>query len=115
MMSKRGQGLSLNVIIIAALALIVLVVLAAIFVQQTGLFNKRLSEQANIELTNYKANYGECHPNRAVETKFTGAFSKAETPEDEESAREEFRDIIRACSSLGSLAECEADSNCNWQ
>lgn len=38
--NKKAQGLSLNVIIIAALALIVLVVLVAIFTGQIGGFGK---------------------------------------------------------------------------
>ena len=37
-MDKRGQGISLNVIIIAALALIVLVILIAIFTGRIGTF-----------------------------------------------------------------------------
>lgn len=36
MMNKRGQGLSLSVIIIAILAILVLVVLAVIFTGKTG-------------------------------------------------------------------------------
>lgn len=39
-MNKKAQGLSLNVIIIAALALIVLIVLVAIFTGQIGGFGK---------------------------------------------------------------------------
>ena len=35
-MSKKGQGLSMNVIIIAALALLVLVILAIIFIGRMG-------------------------------------------------------------------------------
>lgn len=40
---KKGQGLSLNVIIIAALALIVLIVLTVIFTGRVSLFNKGVS------------------------------------------------------------------------
>ena len=39
-MIKKAQGMSLNVIIIAALGLLVLVVLAIIFTGRTGLFVK---------------------------------------------------------------------------
>lgn len=38
MASKKGQGISLNVIIVAAIGLIVLVVLTFIFLNQTGKF-----------------------------------------------------------------------------
>lgn len=37
-MMKKGQGLSMNVIIIAALALLVLVILSVIFMSRTGVF-----------------------------------------------------------------------------
>ena len=39
-MNKKAQGMSLNVIIIAALGLLVLVVLAIIFTGRTGVFVK---------------------------------------------------------------------------
>jgi len=39
-MRKKAQGLSLNVIIIAALALLVLVILAVIFMGRTGMFRR---------------------------------------------------------------------------
>jgi hypothetical protein len=40
-MKKKAQGLSLNVIIIAALALLVLVILAVIFMGRTGVFRRQ--------------------------------------------------------------------------
>lgn len=43
MISKKSQGLSLNVIIIAVLVLIVLVVLIAIFIGRAGVFSKSMS------------------------------------------------------------------------
>jgi len=115
MMSKRGQGLSLNVIIIAALALIVLVVLAAIFIQQTGIFTQRLGQEGNTELASLKGSYGECHPSKSEERSFVTSFNRAETPEDGEVARDEFRQTIQSCSFLDSSSSCEANSDCNWQ
>jgi hypothetical protein len=44
-MKKKAQGLSLNTVIIAAIVLIVLVVLWAIFTGRMGAFNKGLDEQ----------------------------------------------------------------------
>ena len=46
---KKGQGLPLNVIIIAAIVLIVLVVLWAIFTGRMGKFSTGLEEQSNKE------------------------------------------------------------------
>ncbi|MFO7677086.1 MAG: hypothetical protein R6V50_01705 [Thermoplasmatota archaeon] len=43
-MSKKGQGMSLNVVIIAALALIVLVVLTAIFVGRLNTASEKTNE-----------------------------------------------------------------------
>ncbi len=40
MMKKKAQGMSINVIIVAALALVVLVVLFAIFTGKLGIFTK---------------------------------------------------------------------------
>ncbi len=52
-MSKKAQGLSINVIIVAAIALIVLVVLVAIFTGRLGIFGKEVSE-IGLECTDYK-------------------------------------------------------------
>ena len=43
-MSKKAQGLSINVIIVAAIALIVLVVLVAIFTGRLGIFTQEVEE-----------------------------------------------------------------------
>ena len=43
-MSKKAQGLSINVIIVAAIALIVLVVLVAIFTGRLGIFTQKVAE-----------------------------------------------------------------------
>jgi len=45
-MKKKAQGLSLNVIIIAALALLVLVILAVIFMGRIGMFGKESGDCA---------------------------------------------------------------------
>jgi len=47
-MNKKGAELSLNVIIIAALGLLVLVVLAIIFTGRTGVFVKE-SDKCNVQ------------------------------------------------------------------
>ena len=43
-MDKKAQGLSMNVIIVAALALIVLVVLSVIFMSRAGIFAQSTGE-----------------------------------------------------------------------
>ena len=42
--SKKAQGISVNIIIIAAIALIVLVVLVAIFTGRMGMFGQKIAE-----------------------------------------------------------------------
>jgi hypothetical protein len=54
-MMKRGQGISMNVIIIAAIALLVLVVLSVIFLSRSGLFAR--------ETVNCRQNGGVCVDN----------------------------------------------------
>jgi hypothetical protein len=44
-MKKKAQGISMNVIVIAAIALLVLIVLIAVFSGRMGIFNKNLDEQ----------------------------------------------------------------------
>ena len=46
---KRGQGIPVNVIIIAAIALLVLVILIAIFGGKIGLFTKGYDETSDSE------------------------------------------------------------------
>jgi len=54
--NKKAQGLSINVIIIAALALIVLVVLATIFTGRVRIFSQTLEDCASKQ--------GQCYPNK---------------------------------------------------
>jgi uncharacterized membrane protein YqiK len=46
---KKAQGLSVNVIIIAAIALIILVVLVAVFTGRFGLFTQGVKESTKCE------------------------------------------------------------------
>ena len=45
-MNRKAQGLSINTIIIAAIALIVLVVLVAIFTGRLGIFSSELTKKS---------------------------------------------------------------------
>jgi len=64
-MAKKAQGMSLNVIIIAALGLLVLVVLAIIFTGRTGVFVKE-SDKCDVQRGKCVATQAEC----------TGAYDK---------------------------------------
>ncbi len=43
-MDKRGQGISINVIVVAAIALLVLVILSVIFIGRIDVFGKRSAD-----------------------------------------------------------------------
>jgi len=45
MMTKRGQGLPLNVIILAVLGLLVLIIIAVLLIGRTGKFSEGVGEQ----------------------------------------------------------------------
>ena len=49
MMNKKAQGLSVNVVIVAAIALIILVVLIAIFAGRFAIFNRGVDEATSCE------------------------------------------------------------------
>jgi len=49
---KRAQGLPLNVVVLAAIALLVLVLLSVVVVQRTGIFTKGVSETGEAGVSN---------------------------------------------------------------
>ena len=56
-MNSKGQSISINTIIIAAIALAVLVVLFAIFTGRLGLFSKGVQETTNCDQACRSAGY----------------------------------------------------------
>lgn len=114
-MDKKGQGLSLNVIIIAALALIVLVILVAIFTGRIGRFDTGVSEVGDTELARMRVQYGVCHPAAVAETKFRLAFNGAESLEEQDQLRSDFEvDEVDRCASILDKGLCE-EVNCKWK
>jgi len=113
--SKKGQGLSLNVIIVAALALIVLVVLVVIFTQQTGQFQEGVSKEGKAELIKMKIFYGNCHPGEASENVFISQFESTGSAQGRDEASSDFRDEIDRCKGFGTdRATCEDETGCVW-
>ena len=122
MKSKKGQGLSLNVIIVAALALIVLVVLVAIFTGRFAIFQNQIGGEAKSELQAMKAFYGECHPDSASEAKFQIDYSAAldldDTQESElkkAEVKSEFESVVGSCRGITSKDSCNDDDSCKWE
>ncbi len=85
--NKKGQGMSLNVVIVAALALIVLVVLIMVFTGRMGNFQEGISNEGKAELVKMRVNYGSCHPGAVPEAGFDLELSKAETTEEKAYAK----------------------------
>jgi hypothetical protein len=117
-MGKKGQGLSLNVIIIAALALIVLVVLIMIFTGRIGIFQAGVGGEAEAELNVMKVSYGDCHPNDVSQDTFVAGYSGAVSNDDPltaNNAKEDFKQLIINCKGGDTKDSCDDKSQCSWQ
>ena len=99
-MSKKGQGLSLNVIIVAAIALIVMVILIAIFTGRVGFFEKQVSEQSQADLALFRLSYADCHPTSNQERSFIKAIGEAQG-DAKDDRKAEFKSKIRECELKG--------------
>lgn len=111
-MNKKGQGLSLTTIIVAAIALIVLVVLVMIFTGRIGVFKGGVEKAGQEELVTMRLNYGDCQPGKAAEDSFLGDLTAA--GEDEamkDTYRSDFNRVIGDCKALG---EGDCASPCVW-
>jgi hypothetical protein len=114
MMSKKGQGLSLNVIIVAALALIVLVVLVVVFTGRIGIFDRDLGKAADTELVKLSIKYGDCEPSSAEEQRFKDSHSQADSSIGQAEARDLFNVVIRDCKTLNTIESCGSSGQCIW-
>ena len=113
-MNTKGQGISINVVIIAVLALIVLVVLAVIFTGRIAIFDRGVSAAGKAELISMKVQYGDCRPTQAQEESFTGQFDRADATAAKEAAKDMFRAEISRCVLLSdSRGNCES-GGCKW-
>jgi len=107
MNNKKAQGLSLTTIIVAAVGLIVLVILVAIFTGRMALFGIGISKAARTELAALKLDYGQCHPSRGMESIF---MNELDDTEEEIAKAEVTNKFERAISSCKSQSEdlCES-------
>lgn len=112
--SKKGQGMSLNVIIIAVLALIVLVVLVAIFMGRITIFQQDVDKVGQAELIKMKVYYGQCRPTATEEANLVTNLGAATDLESKEDVKATFSDEISRCKLLSdSKADCEGQG-CRW-
>lgn len=112
-MNKKGQGLSLNVIIIAALALIVLVVLIMVFTGRIGIFERGVGQESQAELVQLKVTYGDCRPSVTMEARFLTELNTASSLEGKEEAKAKFKEEISRCKSFRDKDDCESEG-CKW-
>ncbi|MBW2966160.1 hypothetical protein KY342_03585 [Candidatus Woesearchaeota archaeon] len=119
-MNKKAQGLSLTTIIVAAVGLIVLVVLVAIFTGQMASFGIGISRAAKAELATLKLDYSTCHPSRGMETRFLADLDKADEG-NRAVVINSFERAISSCASQGNEDSCEThftgeyeDLTCAW-
>ncbi len=107
---KKGQGLSLNVIIVAALALVVLVILVVVFTGGIGDFTSGINE------AELKTGYGVCHPKATslaqlkIELKTAGDDAVKVA-----GLKEEFNDVKVTCNKYShDETQCK-DNECSWK
>lgn len=114
-MDKKGQGLSLNTIIIAALALIVLVVIVMIFTGRIGIFSTGVQGAGDSELATLKISYGTCHPSSVQESTFKDKMSKADSETLKEEARGILRNELDRCKAFNSDENVCKSNGCLWK
>lgn len=93
----KAQGLSLTTIIVAAVGLIVLVILVAIFTGRMALFGVGVSKAARTELATLQLDYGQCRPSRGMESLFMGALDDAEDNVAKAEVTNKFERAISSC------------------
>jgi len=113
-MDKKAQGLSLTTIIVAAIGLIVLVILVAIFTGQMASFGIGISRAAKAELATLKLDYAECHPSRGMENRFLTALNKAEEAE-KGLVINAFERAISSCAAQGDEDSCETHFTAEYE
>lgn len=113
MVSKKGMDLSINVIIVAAIALVVLVVLLAIFLGKTGDWSIKSGKIGDTDLAMMKLKYGDCRPAQSAESNFLTKFGQATTEEAKDMARNEFSMVIDSCKVFTEKGSCSG--SCIWK
>ena len=96
---KKGQGLSLNVIIVAAIALIVMVLLIGITTGRLGVFDETLDSESNTELATLRLTYGTCQPSSVAETTLQASLATSSDSEGQEIINN-FKSDISRCKSM---------------
>lgn len=120
MVSKKGQGMSLNVVIIAALALIVLVVLVMVFTGRISIFQNVVGGEADSDLRIMASFYGSCKPSSSDEAAFKASYVEAAKLKDEveksrikSDAKAVLQGRVDECKLYTNQNDCTSGS-CKW-
>ncbi len=120
MFHKKGQGLSVNAIIVALLALIVLVVLVVMFVTRTTDVDIKSQKAADTILIPLRITYGSCRPTDLDEISFKKEYVSGDVTAangDETAhvqAKTKFEQRIDVCKAVADKSACEAGA-CKWK
>ncbi len=109
--NKKGQGLSLNAIIVAAIALIVLVVLVMVFTGQINIFQQDIDKKGDSDLVVLKVQYGECHPTSVDERTYKSQMALSQSEQERADITADFKLRISECKALDQI-NCEP--TCAW-
>lgn len=120
-MSKKGQGLPLETIIVAAIVIIVLVVIIAIFSGRIAIFASDLDKQASTDVI--KARFEAKTSCKVTEASLLNALStaagsdKSLSDDTERAAYEAAKsNLIKECDTAGTdELTCKGNSNCEWR
>ena len=121
---KKGQGISLNVIIIAAIALIVLVVLIAIFTGRLNVFNRELGQVSDAEVFRVQAmSDSRCVPSKEGISGINDEVKDLSELQAKSTYNQRIQDLVNICASnvLSIRSEtdnrdvCNAVSGCTWK
>ena len=111
---KKGQGLSLNVIIVAAIALILLVLLVLIFTGRINIFKSGIEKAGATELATLKISYGDCHPSSSKESAFRTGITNAKTSTAKDKEIGILKSEISSCKAYSTKSACEG-AGCGWK
>ncbi|MEA3430698.1 MAG: hypothetical protein U9R08_05475 [Nanoarchaeota archaeon] len=115
-MNKKAQGISLNVIIIAAIALIVLVVLIAIFTGRLSGFQSELGEISDAEVFRVQAmSTSRCVPSKQGIVDIKGSLVGESELQANQQYNEQIQETITNCGRFVQSVRTEDDNRqaCN--
>jgi hypothetical protein len=113
MFNRKGQGLSLNVIILAVLAIVILVLLVVLVVNYLGKTQVTIGDMPPSLALMQAKDYKDCHPNSVAEKAYADQYNSAPSDEGKQQADNDFLGKIAECGKYTVQEDCPA-SSCAW-